>query len=962
MAADAAATRTSVAFGPFRLHFGKRLLEKEAVPVALGSRAMDVLIALVERAGDVVTKQELTRRVWPNITVDESSLRVHVATLRKALGDGRNGARYVTNISGRGYCFVAPVTPGADGAHGDAATAFAPLVAQASAAPSATGLPRPLSRMIGREAEVREISAQLATHRFVTLHGPGGIGKTTVAVAVAHAELGAFANAVAFVDLGAITDPALLGTAVAASLGVAVRSGDPLPGLLAYLRPRQMLLVLDNCEPVIDAAAQLAESIFREAPRVNLLATSRESLRVEGEHVYELSALEAPPQQAALDPSRLRTFAAAHLFIERAAAIGYDVALNDANAAIVAEICRKLDGNPLAIELAAGRVGTHGLSALAELLDSRLRLVWQGRRTAAPRHQTLNATLDWSHNLISETERAVLRRVSILNGGFTLPAAEMVAADRSLDVGMIAEAMEQLVAKSLVQAAAGEMPARYRLLDTMRAYARTKLADSGEEPAVARRHADFFRAYLERASLQQTQGGGTARDPIDRASLLGNVLAALDWCFSEPGDAQLGVRLVAAAAPFFIGISQLDKCRRWTERALTMLDSTEFGTRVEMELQAGLGHSLMLTSSNSERAGTALERAREIATSLGDQFNRFRILGRLHLYYRRTGEATRSLEVALEMQAVAAEIDDPVARASADAMLGFSHIMGGNQAKGRFHTDQAFALSEDARPTDPGHFAFYHSPYLSLSRVLWLQGQADQAIEVCRALAEAPLSDVDPVSSCISLIFTANVYGWVGEWATVEKQAERLIAHAGAHFLVPYRNVGLALKAERLIQRGDLDEGLSLLRRSIARLEADRYRLYISGFRCTLASGLAASGQLDEAVREIDGEISTAESLGTLFIAPELLRIKGELCGLQNDKRQAYSLFESAFEMAGQQAALSWQLRAAMSMMRLVAGSGDATAAHNRLAETYGRFTEGFATADLKAAKQLLGKAVRRPR
>jgi len=953
MAANAAGSQAGIQFGPFRLHARKRLLERDGEPIGLGSRAMDVLIVLVEHAGEVVSKQELTKRVWPNITVDESSLRVQLATLRKALGHGRDGARYVTNVSGRGYSFVAPV----------AAVHPTPQAPVAPSPEPPTSLPRPLGRMIGRDTAVREVSARLAAHRFVTLHGPGGIGKTTVAVAVAHAELSAFANEVAFVDLGAIADPALVESAVATLLGVAVRSGDPLPSLLNFLRPRRMLLVLDSCEHVIDAAARLAESIFREAPEVSLLATSRELLRVEGEHVCPVAALETPPQHATFGASELLAFPATHLFVERAAASGHEIEANDANAAIVADICRKLDGNALAIELAAGRVATHGLPALAELLGSRMRLLWQGRRTAPQRHQTLNATLDWSYNLISGTERAVLRRLSILVGGFTLQAAEAVAAfpvgDQSIDASDMVEALEQLVAKSLVQANTGETPSRYRLLDTMRAYARTKLADGGEEMAVARRHATFFRTFLEQTNLDLTRGRTTGDGQLDRASLLGNVLAALVWCFSEGGDRALGVELVAAAAPFFIAISLLDRCRRWTERALEMLDAAQLGTRVEMELQAALGHSLMMTSGNSERAGTALERAREIANALGDRLDEFRVLHRLNAYYVRTGEVTRCTEGALRMEALAAEIGEPISQASAHVCLGASHHLGSDQERARFHLEASLALAGNAWPTDPRHFAFQWPPHVALCRVLWLQGYPDQAINLAGNVVGGPPPDLDPVTTCFALIWAAGLYGWVGDWAMVEEQAERLITHPATHFLVPYRNVGLGLKAEMLIRRGRLDEGIGQLRRSITRLVADRYRIYTFGFHATLAYGLAAAGDAKEAVREIDESIDTAEGLGARFIVPELLRTKGELCAGQNDEQQAQSLFERAFAMAGKQAALSWQLRIAMSMLRLASNSGSAATARKLLADTYGRFTEGFATADLKAAKQLLENTAR---
>jgi len=966
MAADAARSQASIAFGPFRLDGRKRLLEKNGAPVALGSRAMDLLIMLVERAGAVVSKQELKTRVWPSVTVDESGLRVHMAALRKALGDGRDGARYVTNVSGRGYCFVAPVTRDDDKGLDDRSSAAVRPGSQAPAAPSldlATSLPRPLGRMIGRDAAVHEISTRLAAHRFVTLHGPGGIGKTTVAVAVAHAELSAFANEVVFVDLGAIGDPALVGSAVATVLGVAVQSGDPLPSLLNFLRPRRMLLVLDSCEHVIDGVARLIEAIFREASEVSLLATSRELLRVEGEHACQVAALETSPQQSTFGASERLAFPAERLFVERAAASGREIELNDTNAAIVAEICRKLDGNALAIELTAGRVATYGLSALAELLESRMRLLWQGRRTAPLRQQTLHSTLDWSHNLVTGTERAVLRRLSILVGSFTLQAAEGVAAfpvgDQLVDVSEMIEAMEQLVAKSLVQVNTGEVPPRYRLLDTMRAYARAKLADSDEEAKVARRHATFFRTFLELSKAERTRGTAIDERPMDLPSLLGNVLAALDWCFSEGGDGALGVELVAAAAPFLFSISLLDKCRRWTERALEMLDAAQLGSAIEMELQASFGHSLMMTSGNSERASAALERAREIANTRGDRVDEFRILHRLHLYYVRTSESTRCTECALRMEALAAEIGDPIGQAAAHVILGASHHLEGDQAKARLHFEASLALVGDARPIDPHHFAFHGQPPVGLCRVLWLQGYPDQAIKLAGDIAEGPLSDVDPVSSAIKLIWTATVYRWMGDWAMVDTQVERLMAHTAKHFMVPHRNVGLALRGEMMIEHGRFEEGIGLLRRSIACLDADRYRTYTFGFRATLAYGLAAAGDGKEAMGEIDEAIDTADSLGTRFILPDLLRIKGELHAGQNDKDQAQSLFECAFAMAERQSALSWQLRIAMSMVRLAGKSSRVATARKFLSDTYGRFTEGFATADVQAAKQLLQGAAR---
>jgi DNA-binding winged helix-turn-helix (wHTH) protein len=363
-----------VSFGPFRLFAAERLLEKADQPLQLGGRALDILITLVERAGEVVTRKDLISRVWPDVIVEEANLRVHVAGLRKALGDGHNGARYVANVPGRGYCFVAPVTR--------SALPRSLPQARSVATHRLRKLPARLTRMVGRDDTVRALSAQLMTRRFVSIVGPGGMGKTTVAVSIAHALIDDFEGAVFFVDLGALTDPGLVPTAVASALGFMVQAQDPFLSLLAFLGERRVLLLLDNCEHVIDAAAALAEPVVSEAPQAHILATSREALRVEGEYVHLLYPLDGPLDDVGLTAAEALTFPAVQLFMERAAASGNRGELSDVDAPIVAGICRRLDGIALAIELAASRVGTHGIRGTAELLDNRFKLLWQGRRTA----------------------------------------------------------------------------------------------------------------------------------------------------------------------------------------------------------------------------------------------------------------------------------------------------------------------------------------------------------------------------------------------------------------------------------------------------------------------------------------------------------------------------------------------------------------------------------------------------
>ncbi len=586
---DAGATTDEViSFGPFRLHAAQRLIERKGTPLHLSGRALDILIALVEQASRVVSKNELMARVWPDATVDESSLRVHVAALRKALGDGEAGARYVTTLTGQGYCFVAPVSRSSEPA--------LPMTANSKSG-QAHNLPTRPTRMVGRHQTVQEISEQLKTERFVTIAGPGGIGKTTVAVSVGHELLAEFAGAAHFFDLGPLNDPVLVPGAVASTLGLLVQSADPIPGLIAFLRDKRMLLILDSCEHVIETAAALAERIFEGAPQAHILATSRESLRVEGEHVHRLSPLASPPDDAGLTAAQALDFPAVQLFVERAIASDRRFELNDADAPVVGEICRRLDGMALAIELAAGRIDVYGVQETMALLNDRFKLLWDGRRTALPRHQTLSATLDWSYDLLSTLERSILCRLSVFVGVVTLEGARAVATGDDIDETQVVTVLVGLVAKSLISADTSVPATRYRLLDTTRAYASAKLSESGEAGDVKRRHASYFLELLERVD-------GNSFTPLQAKSFaifadqLGNVRTALEWCFSERGNGVLGVALAAASAPLFLEMSLLTECHRWTERAVAALDDGNRGTRREMDLHAALGLSLMFTRGN----------------------------------------------------------------------------------------------------------------------------------------------------------------------------------------------------------------------------------------------------------------------------------------------------------------------------------------------------------------------------
>jgi predicted ATPase/DNA-binding winged helix-turn-helix (wHTH) protein len=929
-----------ICFGPFRLSAAERVLEKDGVPVRLGSRALDILIALIERAAEVVSKKELIAKVWPDLTVDEGSLRFHVSALRKALGEGRSGGHYVSNVRGRGYCFTAPVSR----------AARAPALLRNSLAHSPARLPPSPIRMVGRGETVRFISEELAARRFVTIAGPGGIGKTTVATAVSHVMLAAFEDAVHYVDFGPLSAPSLVPNLVASAVGLPGNFDDPFAALLSFLRDKRILLVLDSCEHLIETIAPLAERIFLEAPEVHILATSREPLQVEGEQLHRLQPLAFPPDGLPLTAAQALTFPAVQLFVERAAANGSGFELRDAEAPTVGDVCRRLDGIALALELAAGRAGAFGLKGIASLLDGPCRLLWRGRRTALPRHQTLNAMLDWSYNLLSEPERAILRGLSVFVGAFSFEAAQSVAAGDIVEREQAAEAIAGLVTKSLIAMETSHTGALYRLLDTTRAYVLRKLGDSGERNTIAQRHALYYREFLERtgiASLACSNNNGAA----ESWRHLSNVRAALEWCFSEPGDKEAGTALAAASAPLFLDLSLLTECRVWMERGLAGLDVR--GDRRELELQEALAVSLMLMKGNGEEVQAALTTALSLAQNLDLPDHHMRLFVVQQSFLVRMGDFRGAAAVAEQNEAVAKRTADPTAMMIADWMLGVSHHLLGDQASARRHCETALKPKSVQNPSliRAGYDQRIRA-LLTLARSLWLQGHASRAVRVAtQALYEADALN-HPVSLCLCWVYTATVFLWTGDWSEADRIIDMLIRCTENYSLGPYHAIGLGLKGQVSLEQGETEAGLGLLTASLDALEAGQHQVFTAVFTSDLALGLARAGRPNEADAAIDKAM--ARTTRPHFYLPEVMRIKGELLVSRPHSSEAEDWFLRSLDLAREQSALAWELRTATSLAHLLARQRCHIEAKRVLRPVYDRFTEGFDAPDLRAAKRLL--------
>jgi predicted ATPase len=705
---------------------------------------------------------------------------------------------------------------------------------------------------------------------------------------------------------------------------------------------------------VIDAAAAMAEALLQAGSEVRIIATSREPLRAEGEQIYQVPPLALPAAEAE-DPWR---FGAVRLFVVRSGARGVHISEDRRVAAAIAGICRQLDGIPLAIELAAARAATLGIEVLGAHLDDRFGLLTGGRRTALPRHQTLRATLDWSHGLLSEPERVILRRLAVFAGAFSMEAASAVAAAPERAQSNIVDDLSSLVAKSLVTVEVKGSVARYRLLDTTRAYALEKLKDSGEHEPLLCRHAEYYRGLFERAEVEwETRPIVEWLD--DYVWCIDNLRAALDWAFSPKGDASIGVAMTAAAIPLWKHLSLMEECRGRVERSLAAIAAGAGGdVRREMQLYAALALSLTFTRGAAiTEVGAASAKALEIAESLGNREYQLRALRDLWVFRFNSGQHCLALTLAQRFYTVAATRLDPFERMIGERLIGMSQYYLGELPGARHLIEGVLRLA--APPQKSEIVRYERARVLSLAvlaRVLWLQGLPDQAMRT----AESSVADARAINNAIALgqalaVAAYPIALWAGDLAAAEHYVEMLLDNSTRHALSRWHVYGRCYQGMLVIQRGDVGTGLRLLRAAFDEPAAAGSAPRLLAFLISAASGHA--GQIADGLPAIEEAIMRSEHTEERWLIAELLRVKGELVVLRGKSGAAVTAeghFRQALDLAHQQGALSWELRAATSLARLLSDQGRSADATAFLQPVYDRFTEGFATVDLKAAKALL--------
>jgi predicted ATPase/DNA-binding winged helix-turn-helix (wHTH) protein len=922
-------------FGPFRLLPEERVLLEAGKAVRIGGRALDILTALVVRSGTLISKEELIAHAWPRTRVEEANLRVHIGALRNALGENRAGVRYIATVAGRGYCFVAPVQR--EGA--------APLVASFPDK-SAASLPVPITRLIGRDGAVESVLSEVRSRRFVTIVGAGGIGKTRLALAVANRLGASLQQRVQHVDFSRISEPRLLPSSLASVLGAPSPSDDPYRGVIEFLGNEQMLIVLDSCEHVIDAAAIMVEVVLKAGPGIRVLATSREPLRAEGEYVKRLAPLRMPSTSVNLTAARALEYPAIELFAERASMSFEDFELTDADVPAAVAICNKLDGLPLAIEFAAGRIGPFGIRELAKHLDDRFTLLLRGRRTALPRHKTLRATLDWSYEILPQREQAILRRLAIFCGEFTMGSAQAVAASDGVGAPEVLDGVTSLMTKSLVSAALTEAITTYRLLETTRAYAREKLSESEEIERVRRSHAeDCYRTMSEVQATSQT--ATLAERVMVYRRRIDDVRNALDWAFSPQGDAGIGATLTAVCAPMFLRLSLLDEYRGRVEHALQSTIATPTSDLSLMgNLNLALGYLLRHMEKDPVQMSAAFGRALQISDQTDGAPRDLRALAGMWLGKLFSGDYQAALALAQRAQRGAEACVDGTADLVHGRMMALTlHFIGEFVQARRFIEH---ILQHPLRGAPLEHDKVFYidlevATHTVCARNAWIEGHPDRASDMARLGLERALSIDDAVGICYTLgIGAVPVAIWRGDFPEAGRLIAMLLEYSGKYGLRFWQSWARLHQCAVAAHAQSCGEPAFLQ----SRIED----LVLTPIQLDVISTLREDVVPAEALARV-------ESGRVGWSAAEILRVAGEAirrAGARDSMEEAQAKFRESLEIARRQNALSWELRTATSLARLWRDQHRSGAAWELLAAVRDRFSEGFKTRDCLRADALL--------
>ncbi|WP_394561764.1 ATP-binding protein [Aquipseudomonas alcaligenes] len=929
-----------IRFGHCEVTPARRLLRVHGQPVELHGRAFDLLVALLQAEGQVVSKDELMRAVWPGRIVEENTLEAQVSLLRKALGPERKSIR---TVSGRGYQFTgqAPTPPPSANLH----------------------IPLGVSRLIGREEALAELADSIRQQRLVTLIGPGGIGKTRLALECARDLSTLFPERVCLADLATLSTAEFLIPSIASALGLAPASDKAdLEQIAGSLADRRILLLLDNCEHLIEPAAAAVETLLRANSSLQILATSREPLRIEGEHLYRVAPLVVPAADAEL--AEVLASSSVRLFEARQEHGQLDFMTQQQTAELKARICRRLDGIPLAIELAAARVATLGLAAVAERLEHELDLLAGGNRSALPRQQTLRATLDWSFALLYPRDQALLRRLSVFAGSFGLDGALAVGVSADLAAESIAEGIASLVSKSLLTLTQQLSGSQYRLLETTRNYASEKLASSGEQALSQRLHALYLLEVFSSAS-SFWELGQSPRCALCE-TLQEDLREALRWTLDQGHDAVLGIDLSIAALPFWLQRSQVAECLLSASRALAHLAKPELFERKVMKLEVARGKALLYTGATFETR-EAFQHALSIASRLDEYDHQALAIWGIWAHGYLNGPYTQNLQIAEDFLALAQRRPEAGDELVAQRMIALSQLCLGRLDEARDglqHVMQQYP--ERLRQRHILRYAYDQkvAALCALAYTLWLQGYPDQARQTFKE-AEHQAQACGHLASRwhVLTMSTCAINLLLGGLPALAQPSQQLLdargwQHLGAHPIGAGQFWGGEFwRGLYRLWQGEAEAYDRVICPALDQLGRVRFASYLAPYTSALCLTLAQHDRLNEALRLIDMAIAHATGADDISALPELIRCQGELLLAASPNGwsgPAEELLLKAQTMARQHGLKSWELRATTSLARLWLRQGKHTRASRELGELMASFCEGFGSADFESARQLM--------
>ncbi len=917
LAGSAANTMTVIKFGTFQLDLTDKKLTESGKPFQLGKKSLDILTLLVSRAGEVVSKDELLKFAWPSSTVDEGALRVHLVTLRKALGD-HGGHRHIENVAGRGYVFVAPV---------ERLDAASPVWLNISD----SNLPHRPGRLIGRESFVASSLEMISSVRLLTISGAGGVGKTAVALEIA--ERIASSRQVVFIDLAVLSDEKLLMPTLASALGLVVFTNDYLQAVLNALTGSHALLFFDNCEHLIDAVAIAADHILKATANVTLLTTSREALRVAGERVRQLPSLPVPEIDVPTD--QLLAFPSVELFVEHVRFASDIRDFEDANSlTAAAAIVRSLDGIPLAIELAASRVSNLGMASVIDSLDDPLAILRRGRRTAPPRHQTLRATLDWSYASLTGDEQVLFALIAVFPGTFSDEAAASVA--KSWFEGeAFDDAFDGLLLKSLLSVS--NRDGRYRLLDTTRRYAVEKLTESPLQADYRQAHALFCRSELLQAEFDWSVL--PTNDWMHRyAGLINDLRSSINWAYSAEGQVDLAIELIAISNVLWVQLGLMNEQLVAVEKALGHLAASNLvGTDIEFQLRtsraSGLYHIKGFKS--DDQAIVEFERAAVIADSLGNPNKIMRAYGGKANIESGNGQYLSSVQTAKSLQE-----RFPTAT-SFSRMLEHNYLFHGDFSSAREQAEISLAEAGRAVRTTLNSGTGYDQGIIAktvLAMIDFLEGKVDRSFAAVDDLILAARHLGHSISSCLTLCLTAiPVAVMAGDIQDARKRLEEVKRLSGKDMLVRWQE-WVDAYSMILPEASQSNEGQSSLQKGL---------VDAVGMRLEYMTILAGSRAPLEAVEKaLSGDAG--------WCRPELLRLKS-VATVREDRKQAMKLLTEGLGLGRSIGAALWELRCAICILRLAPASGR-SAARDDVGLALSKFESSRPIADIAMARTLLSK------